>query len=40
MAVSASPHDLMSRLVAVLREPSEFFWNLSLMGEDQVAMLA
>jgi hypothetical protein len=40
MAVSASTHDLMSRLVAVLREPSEFLWNLSLMGEDQVAMLA
>jgi uncharacterized SAM-dependent methyltransferase len=30
----------MSRLVAVLREPSEFFWNLSLIGQDQVAMLA
>jgi L-histidine Nalpha-methyltransferase len=40
MGVSTLPHDLMSRLVSVLREPSEFFWNLSLIGEDQVAMLA
>lgn len=40
MGVSASPHDLMSRLVSVLKEPTDFFWNLSLIGEDQVAMLA
>lgn len=40
MGVSVSSHDLMSRLVGVLKEPSDFFWNLSLIGEDQVAMLA